>query len=75
MKYPLSKLISTRVIDGNEVAVYRHPIIAGMEFCYSTGKIINAGMRQIGYYDYTIITSPIGETLSEMASKKIFFNN
>jgi len=69
-----TKLISRKIINGNEVSIYRHPIIAGMQFCYSKGRTKNNKMHEIGYYDYEIIVNSIGETLSEKSFKKVFYN-
>lgn len=68
-----AKLISTKIIDGNEINIYRHPIIAGMQFCYTEGSLKNIKMRQIGHYDFEIITSNIGETISERTFNKVFY--
>ena len=71
--YPTTKLIKKKIVKGTEVCVYRHPIMAGMEFLLSTGKVIGPAIRQVGYYDYTIVTSAIGETISEKSHTKVFF--
>jgi hypothetical protein len=70
----MTKLISRKIVNGNEVSVYRHPIMAGMQFCYTKGKTINNKLHQVGHYDYEIITSALGETLSEKSFNKQFYN-
>ena len=70
----MTKLISRKIINGNEVSVYRHPIMAGMQFCYTKGETKNNKIHQVGHYDYEIVTSPLGETLSEKSFNRIFYN-
>lgn len=72
MKNAKSKLISRKIVDGNEVNVYRHPIIAGMQFTYNKQRTKNNELQVIGYYDYEIIYSQIGETLSEKRYPNVF---
>ena len=70
----MTKLISRKIVNGNEISVYRHPIMAGMQFCYTKGETKNNKMHEVGYYDYEIVTSPLGETLSEKSFNKTFYN-
>lgn len=69
----MTKLISRKIINGNEVSVYRHSIMAGMQFCYTKGETKNNKIHQIGHYDYEIITSTLGETLSEKSFNRTFY--
>lgn len=70
----MTKLISRKIINGNEVSVYRHQIMAGMQFCYTKGETKNNKIHQVGHYDYEIVTSPLGETLSEKLFNRTFYN-
>lgn len=45
-----------------------------MEFCYTKGKTKHNKMHQVGHYDYEIVTSQLGETLSEKSFNKTFYN-
>ena len=64
-------LIEHKKLGLSDVYVYRHPIIAGMEFCYPGLK--NHKMKVIGFYDYQIIISSEGNTLSEKTINKVIF--
>ena len=68
-----TELISRKKINGNEVSVYRHTIMAGMQFCYTKGETKYNKIHQVGHYDYEIVTSPLGETLSEKSFNKVFY--
>lgn len=69
----MAKLISAKTINGNEISIYRHPIMAGMQFCYKNGETKNNKITQIGHYDYEVITNEIGETISEKRLPKVFY--
>jgi len=45
-----------------------------MQFCYTKGKTKNNKIHQVGHYDYEIVTSPNGETLSEKSFNRTFYN-
>lgn len=69
-----SKLISKKTDqNGNEILIYRHYVLAGMEFCYAKGTTKNNKIRKVASYKYTIIYSPLGETLSETKGKTVFY--
>jgi len=70
----MTKLISRKIINGNEVSVYRHPIMAGMKFCYTKGETKDNKIHQVGHYYYEIVTSPMGETLSEKSFNRVIYN-
>ena len=63
----MSKYIIKHTVDvsGNEITVYRYPIMAGMEFTYNKGMTKNNKIKKVGYYDFELITNSIGETVSE----------
>lgn len=44
-----------------------------MQFCYTKGETKNNKIHQVGHYDYEIVTSPLGETLSEKSFNKVFY--
>lgn len=69
-----TKLISQKTVCGNEISIYRHEIMAGMEFCYTKGKTKNNKIKAVGYYDFEIITNNIGETISERKLQTVFYN-
>lgn len=69
-----TKKISEKINEnGNIISVYRHYIMAGMQFCYTKGKTIKNKIHKVGYYDYEIITNNLGETLSEKSFNKVFY--
>jgi hypothetical protein len=69
-----SKLISKKVDpNGNEILIYRHYVLAGMQFCYATGKTKNNAFKKVASYTYKIVYSPFGETLSETKGKTVFY--
>jgi hypothetical protein len=69
-----SKLVSKKTDqNGNEILVYRHYVLAGMDFCYSKGTTKNNKMRKVASYLYEIIYSPLGETISETKGKTVFY--
>lgn len=69
-----SKLISKKTDPkGNEILVYRHYVLAGMDFCYATGKTKNNALRKVASYKYAIIYNQLGETLSETKGKTVFY--
>jgi len=68
-----SKLISKKTDpNGNEILIYRHFVLAGMDFCYSKGTTKNNKIRKVASYTYEIVYSPLGETLSETKGKTVF---
>ena len=68
-----SKLISKKTDpNGNEILIYRHYVLAGMEFCYAKGTTKNNKIRKVASYTYQIVYSPLGETLSETKGKTVF---
>jgi hypothetical protein len=69
-----SKLVSKKTdSNGNEILVYRHYVLAGMQFCYAKGTTKNNKMRKVASYLYEIIYSPLGETVSETKGKTVFY--
>jgi hypothetical protein len=69
-----SKLVSKKTDqNGNEILVYRHYVLAGMDFCYSKGTTKNNKIRKVASYLYKIIYSPLGETISETKGKTVFY--
>jgi hypothetical protein len=69
-----SKLVSKKTdSNGNEILVYRHYVLAGMDFCYAKGTTKNNKMRKVASYLYEIIYSPLGETISETKGKTVFY--
>lgn len=68
-----SKLISKKTdLNGNEILIYRHFVLAGMDFCYAKGTTKNNKLRKVASYTYQIVYSPLGETLSETKGKTVF---
>lgn len=69
-----SKLIRKKTdVNGNEILIYRHYILAGMEFCYANGTTKNNKIKKVASYTYQIIYSPLGETISETKGKTVFY--
>ena len=69
-----SKLISKKTDpNGNEILIYRHYVLAGMDFCYAKGTTKNNKIRKVASYTYQIVYSPLGETLSETTGKTVFY--
>lgn len=69
-----SKLISKKTDpNGNEILIYRHYVLAGMDFCYAKGTTKNNKIRKVATYTYQIVYSPLGETLSETKGKTVFY--
>jgi hypothetical protein len=69
-----SKLISKKTDpNGNEILLYRHYVLAGMDFCYAKGTTKNNKIRKVASYSYQIVYSPLGETLSETKGKTVFY--
>ena len=69
-----SKLISKKTDpNGNEILLYRHYVLAGMDFCYAKGTTKNNKIRKVASYTYQIVYSPLGETLSETKGKTVFY--
>jgi hypothetical protein len=69
-----SKLISKKTDpNGNEILIYRHYVLAGMDFCYAKGTTKNNKIRKVASYTYQIVYSPLGETLSETKGKTVFY--
>jgi hypothetical protein len=69
-----SKLVSKKTdSNGNEILVYRHYVLAGMDFCYAKGTTKNNKIRKVASYLYEIIYSPLGETISETKGKTVFY--
>jgi hypothetical protein len=69
-----SKLVSKKTDqNGNEILLYRHYVLAGMDFCYAKGTTKNNKMRKVASYLYEIIYSPLGETISETKGKTVFY--
>jgi hypothetical protein len=69
-----SKLVSKKTDqNGNEILVYRHYVLAGMDFCYAKGTTKNNKIRKVASYLYEIIYSPLGETISETKGKTVFY--
>ena len=64
-------LISKKIVNGNEVSIYRMPIIAGMQF--NKGKTIGNRLKKIGYYDFVLTVSFLGETISEERKPNVFY--
>jgi hypothetical protein len=69
-----SKLVSKKTDqNGNEILVYRHYVLAGMDFCYAKGTTKNNKIRKVASYLYEIIYSPLGVTISETKGKTVFY--
>ena len=67
-----SKLIKKTIQNEIEILVYRHFIFAGGQFL-PNGKTKSLKLKKIGFYDYEIKISLIGETLSETKLKTVFY--
>jgi hypothetical protein len=71
----MSNLISRKIVKGNEISIYRIPILAGMQFTYTKGGTTNNELKKVGHYDYVITSNKNGETISEKKMHNVFYNN
>lgn len=46
-----------------------------MQFLYTKGETKDNKIHQVGHYDYEIVTSSLGETLSEKSFNKVFYTH
>jgi hypothetical protein len=68
-----SKKISEKTKNGITKLVYRHDIMAGMEFCYTKGETKNNRIKPVGYYYFTIVLDQNWQTIQEIKGKNIFY--